>query len=156
MDDDRIATLNRLTGRISKGIMTTAKHFVRGDKVAKEIAINTRELAKELIRPNAKILDGIAKIYESYALWTSVVVDEMENLRDLIPQVTEVVRNSRDENGRFTLEEVKKAFSEADFSGDFRPHLHVVQVEDALKEKILQAAKATEADADGADPDPVN
>jgi hypothetical protein len=109
---DRIATLNRLTGRIVKAVVSLGGQDRKARPIVKRLGENAKELGLELIRPNAKQLDGLAKFYEAWNLWTSICVDAVGEVADMIPEITKVVREARDARDYYTVQEFKEAFEE--------------------------------------------
>jgi len=107
------STLTRHIKRLNKAAADQEKIGKKADKSFKKLGRNFGALGKELFRPNDKVMDVVAKYMETVNLLVSTTVDYVNDVSDILPEVTNVIRERRQEQGYYSFKELEKAVGQA-------------------------------------------
>lgn len=108
MKNEEIA---RFAGRVNEAMNTMKQSGERFGEGVIATLDRRNELLMELLRPNAKVLDCVAKVAEAVSLTVSTAADMAEDCAGIMSDVVDMVRERRNEEGRPTIEDVATTFT---------------------------------------------
>lgn len=90
-----------------------------------------KDLFRELIRPNEVVMEAAAAYMEMLAAASKAICTVVSDAVELIPKVTEAVKEVRDRQGYYSLEEVEEALSSTDDMKKKRNRKNATSVDEA-------------------------
>jgi hypothetical protein len=104
------STLDRNVGRIDQATKATEKSIKRLEKAGNSLGRGLKAVGTEMFRPNDKVLDTLAKYMEVTNLLYSTMADYTQDMANILPEVADVIRTRREEQGYYSFKVVEKAF----------------------------------------------